>query len=98
MQLILQSYDSKLTKSPFFADFENYNSEIVNKIYQVVSISPKQSSGFVIANRDRGGLARREFVSFPVGRSTVVRSSDSLGYLKPNFKKLTNDQEYEPVP
>ena len=41
----------------------------------------------------RGRLARREFGSFPVGRS-----SDSLGCLKTNFKKLTNDQEYEPAP
>ena len=31
-------------------------------------------------------------------RSTVGRSSDSLGCLKTNFKKLTNDQEYQPVP
>ena len=41
----------------------------------------------------RGGLARREFGSFPVGLS-----GDLLGCLKTNFKKLTNDQEYEPVP
>ena len=33
-----------------------------------------------------------------MGRSTVGRSSDSLGYLETNFKKLTNGQEYEPVP
>ena len=46
----------------------------------------------------RGGLARREFASFPVVRSTVGRSSNLLGCLKTNFKKLTNDQEYEPVP
>ena len=46
----------------------------------------------------RGGLAQRKFGSFPVGHSTVGRSSDSLGCLKTNFKKLTNDQEYEPVP
>ena len=45
-----------------------------------------------------GGLARREFDSFLVGRSTVGRCSDSLNCLKTNFKKLTNDQEYEPVP
>ena len=46
---------------------------------------------------DRGGLAWRQFGSFPVGRLTVARFSDSLGCLKTNFKKLTNDQEYEPV-
>ena len=33
-----------------------------------------------------------------MGRSTVSRPSDSLGCLKTNFKKSTNDQEYEPVP
>ena len=32
-----------------------------------------------------------------MGRSTVSRSSVSLGCLKTNFKKLTNNQEYEPV-
>ena len=46
----------------------------------------------------RGGLIRREFGSFPVGRLTVGRSSDSLGCFKTKFKKLTNDQEYEPIP
>ena len=45
-----------------------------------------------------GGLARREFGSFPVGCSTLGRSSNSLGCLKTNFKKLTNDQEYKSVP
>ena len=48
--------------------------------------------------RFSNGLARWEFGSFPVGRSTVGRASDSLGCLKTNFKKLTNDKEYEPVP
>ena len=32
-----------------------------------------------------------------MGRSTVGRSIDSLGCLKTNFKKLTNDQQYKPV-
>ena len=36
----------------------------------------------------RGGLARRK----------GPPPSDSLGWFKTNFKKLTNDQEYEPVP
>ena len=41
----------------------------------------------------RDGLAQREIGSFP-----VARSGDSLGFHKTNFKKLTKNQEYEPVP
>ena len=65
---------------------------------KMASFSVKQRFQRLAQLGYRGGLARREFGSFPVGRSTVSRSSDSLGSLKTNFKKLTNNQEYEPVP
>ena len=37
----------------------------------------------------------REFPSGPLDCGPVQRFTDCL---KPNFKKLTNNQEYEPVP
>ena len=93
MQPILQSYDSKFSKSHFFANFENCNLEIVSKIYQIVTISSKQTRGFVITRgfRYRGEQLRFGFSFWftLVGSSFQIKTKSKF-----YMSHYSSDQKY----